>query len=154
MRLWRLLGASLLVDGVLIVTAGAAIAGSGGGGEGTGSGSLGSGGVGAGAGAPGGGPSAVSYTPPPPNAPPSDQSGYSYQPQGTDPAMVCLDNGSMVPYQLSPTGALVMPPGANPVGPVIFPTIYQLYGPTGQPVGNATDVCPNVGNGAIAPPPP
>ena len=45
-------------------------------------------------------------------------------------------------------------PGANPVGPVFAPTIYQLYGPSGQPVGNPTDVCPNVGNGAAAPPPP
>lgn len=154
MRPRLVIAATLVALVICLANVSAAWAAGPGQGGGSGSGSLSPGGVGSGAGAPGGGGTQVSYTPPPPNAPPSEQSGYSYEYQGTDQAMVCLDNGSMVPYQLSPTGVLITPPGANPVGPVFAPTIYQLYGPSGQPVGNPTDVCPNVGNGAAAPPPP
>ena len=154
MRSGRLLVALGVAVGVLALNCGTALAGSGGGGEGTGNGSLGPGGVGSGVGAPGGSTDPVSYVPPPPNAPPSNQSGYSYKSQGTDPAIVCLDNGKMVAYKLSPTGLLITPPGTDPVGPVFAPTVYQLYGPNGQPVGNPKEVCPDVGNAAVAPPPP
>ena len=94
----------------------------------------------------------MSYTAPPPNPPPSNQSGYSYENQGIDPFTLCLDNGTTMPVAGTP------PAGVNVLGPISNPTIYQLYGPNNQPVGNPTEVCPNAAipatGVAAAPPPP
>lgn len=140
------LGTTLAII-ILVSLAGGAIAYAA---PGYGSGSLGSGGVGAGAGAPGG--SDTSYTPSPPNPPPSDDSGYTWLAVESDYGMIC-QNGVAVPTPPA-VGNQPAPEGGNggPVGPSQFAVQYQLYGPNGQPVGAPVDECP--GAAAAQPPPP
>jgi hypothetical protein len=159
MSISRALISCIVVASLVALTSDSAWAAGGPGpGSGTGTGSLGPTGIGASAVVSAdGGPATATYTPVAPNPPPAQQSGYSYETQGNNAALVCLDNGTMVPYNLSPTGLLVTPSGTNPLGPVFAPTVYQLYGPNGQPVGSPKNVCPSVASNVIAsptPPPP
>lgn len=122
---------------------------------GSGSGSLGPGGIGAGAGVPGGGngPAPVSYTPPPPNAPPSIQSGYVWTNVGSDLLMTCTNGQpTAIPPPVGPngpgTGMSLGPPGAAG-----FPDLYELVGPTGNVIATK-DVCPATAAVPAPPPPP
>lgn len=122
---------------------------------GYGQGSLGSGGVGAGAGAPGGpdGAQPVSYSPPPPNAAPSTDSGYTWVDSGADLLMRCV-NGilSAGPPVVGPngpgTGMSVGPPGVPG-----YPDLYLLIGPNGNTIASE-DVCPGAAAPAVPSPPP
>lgn len=122
---------------------------------GSGSGSLGPGGIGAGAGVPGSGngPAPVSYTPPPPNAPPSTQSGYIWTNLGSDLLMTCTNGQpTAIPPPVGPngpgTGMSLGPPGAAG-----FPDLYELVGPTGNVIATK-DVCPGAALAPTPPPPP
>jgi hypothetical protein len=97
----------------------------------------------------------VSYTIPPPNPPPSTQSGYTWQNQGPNNQFACLDNGTTIPFASVANGQPA-PAGTAVVGPNPYPNTYQLVGPNGTPVGPVQQVCPNVVNlpATAAPPPP
>lgn len=153
MRLHKALGVAAIVTATVVMTATPSWAADGPGGSG--SGSLGPGGIGAGAGAPGGtdAPAPVSYTPAPPNAAPSTQSGYVWTNVGSDLLFTCTNGQpTAIPPPVGPngpgTGMSLGPPGAAG-----FPNLYELVGPNGNVIATQ-DVCPGQPAAPAPPPPP
>jgi PKD domain len=121
---------------------------------GSGSGSLGPVGIGSNAGVPGRSesPAPISYTPPPPNAPPSNNSGYTWTDVGADLNSHCVDGqavqGPPVIGANGPgTGQSLGPPGLAG-----YPDLDLLIGPNGQTI-DEVDVCSQAA-AALPPPPP